>query len=163
MDIFRFVQAAAITGPVERSIRITAENPPRASLLDVIAVVSETATNNHSKYLTALIKNHPDIVDYVGYYKFPGQGQRPTAVTDAKGLVHILLLLPGRNAARFRCFAADTIVRVLGGDMSIAEELRANREAAETDPEGAQAFFSQHHSSFFPRNRVLTNGQNIAF
>lgn len=141
MDIFKFLAGNTPANAVESKIRITTECPPRASVLDMIAVISETATNNHSKYLSALIKQHPDVVNYIGQYKFGGQGQRATPVTDARGLVHILMLLPGRKAANFRCFAADTLCRVLGGDETIATELRANRDAAERDPDGPHAFF----------------------
>jgi hypothetical protein len=68
-------------------------------------------------------------------FKFPGQGQRPTPVVDARGAVEILLVLPGRVAAHFRRSAADVIVRYLGGDPSLVEEVVANRRIQEQLPD----------------------------
>jgi len=42
------------------------------------------------------------------------------------------MLLPGKAAARVRKAAAQTLVRYLGGDMSLVEEIAANRFAQET-------------------------------
>jgi hypothetical protein len=68
-------------------------------------------------------------------YQFPGQGQRPTPVTDAKGLVIIMNLLPGNKAARFRAACASIIVRFLGGDEALLNEIRANGHAQQSLPE----------------------------
>ena len=59
--------------------------------------------------------------------KFPGRRQRDTPVTDAKGIVEIIMLLPGRQAARLRRQAAELLVRYLGGDLGIIDEVCAIR------------------------------------
>ena len=56
-------------------------------------------------------------------------------MADARGIVEIIMLLPGRAAARFRKASADVVVRYLGGDPSLVEEIAANRLAQESLPE----------------------------
>ena len=61
-------------------------------------------------------------------FKFPGRGQRNTPITDARGMVTILNLLPGRSAAAFRAASADVMVRFLGGDPTLVSEIKRNAE-----------------------------------
>ena len=60
-------------------------------------------------------------------FRFPGRGQRNTPVTDVRGIVEIVMLLPGQQAACVRRQAAELLVRYLGGDMRIIDEVRALR------------------------------------
>ena len=43
--------------------------------------------------------------------KFPGPGQRDTAVTDARGIIEVIMLMGGAQAARVRRQAAELVVR----------------------------------------------------
>ena len=52
-------------------------------------------------------------------FRFPGRGQRNTPVAPARGIVEIIMLLPGQQAARVRRMAAHLICRYLGGDLSL--------------------------------------------
>lgn len=65
---------------------------------------------------------------------FDGQGQRDTPVTDAKGMVAIINRLPGKRAAQFRMKSADLVVRFLGGDQSLIDEIQRNSELQEALP-----------------------------
>ena len=38
------------------------------------------------------------------HFRLPGRGQRDTLVVDVRGMVEIVMLLPGRHAARARRF-----------------------------------------------------------
>jgi len=60
-----------------------------------------------------------------------GARQRDTPVADARGLVTILNLLPGKKAAEFRAKSADIIVRYLGGDETLIQEIKDIRELQE--------------------------------
>ena len=62
-----------------------------------------------------------------GNFKFSGRGQRETPVADARSIVEIIMVLPGRAAARVRKAAADFVVRYLGGEPQLVEEVAANR------------------------------------
>ena len=82
-------------------IRKTSEDPPRVSIFDVIRAVTGQANPSmiHSRLkaaFPAVVTNCDDC------FQFPGERQRPTPVTDARGIVEVILLLPGRVAARFR-------------------------------------------------------------
>ena len=61
------------------------------------------------------------------HLKFAGRGQRDTPMTDAKGIIDIIMLLPGQQAARVRRQAAELLVRYLGGDLSLVDEVCAIR------------------------------------
>ena len=116
-------------------IRKTAENPPRVSVYDVIGAMTGLSSNNCSNVLRRLCDEFPEGAAGCSHFKFPGQGQRNTPVADARGIVEIIMLLPGRAAARFRKASADVVVRYLGGDPSLVEEIAANRLAQESLPE----------------------------
>ena len=45
---------------------------------------------------------YPEVHSRGVNFKFPGRGQRDTPVTTARGIVEIIMLLPGRQAARVR-------------------------------------------------------------
>ena len=48
-------------------------------------------------------------------------------VTDARGIVELIMLMTGSQAARVRRQAAELLVRYLGGDMCIVDEVCALR------------------------------------
>ena len=65
-------------------------------------------------------------------------------MTDAEGIIQIIMLLPGRAAAIARKSAANVIVRYLGGDLSLVDEVMANRQIqAELDPEHPARIFGE--------------------
>lgn len=65
---------------------------------------------------------------------FPGAGQHPTPVADARGLLEIITLLPGKRAQEFRRTACDVLVRYLAGDHTLHAELDDNAERQESLP-----------------------------
>ena len=85
--------------------------------------------------------SHVKLVDSLGR-----GGQRSTPVTCASGIIEIVLLLPGRVAARVRRQAAELLCRYLAGDLSLVDEvcrLRGIQEElavqAPEDPVGGRA------------------------
>ena len=77
-------------------------------------------------------------------FKFPARWQRDTPVTDAEGIITILMILPGRAAATLRQSAANVIVRYLGGDLSLVREVMQNHEIqANIEPDHPAAIFRQ--------------------
>ena len=121
-----------------RGIRKTAENPPRVSVLDVIGAITGLGSNNCSNYYHRLTEQFPEVATSCSLFKFPGESQKETPITCVRGAVTIVMVLPGRTAARVRKQAASTLVRYLGGDMSMVEELARNhltqQELDEDDP-----------------------------
>ena len=58
-----------------------------------------------------------------GLLKFPGRRQRDTQVSDVRGAVELIMLLPGRQAAQVRRQADELLVRYLGGDLRLVDEV----------------------------------------
>ena len=116
-------------------IRKTSERSPRVSVYDVIGAITEQSTNQAGLAYRRLLERFPEVQSYCMNFQFHGQGQRPTPVCDARGITEIIMLLPGTAAAQFRKKSADVVVRYLGGDTSLVEEIAANRLAQENLPE----------------------------
>ena len=139
MEAFTRFDAAALG----RS-RKTNEVPPRVSVYDLIGCVTGQDASNSKHYWDRLVVAHPEVLVGNQNLKFPGRGQRGTPVADARGAVEIIMLLPGKVAATFRKEAASVIVRYIGGDMSLVDEVAANRLAQEHIPDTHPArFFGQ--------------------
>lgn len=57
--------------------------------------------------------------------KFPGSGQKLTPVINVQGMVKLLFWLPGESAKQFRSKSAETMIRYLGGDLTLIDEIKA--------------------------------------
>ena len=112
----------------DKKIRKTPETPQRVSVYDLIAAITDQDANAARMTYTRL----PDVATICADFKFEGRGQRETPVTDARGAVVIMNLLPGRKAAQFRLACADVMVRYLGGDETLIAEIQRNAEVQAT-------------------------------
>ena len=139
-----------------RQIRKTSEDPPRVSIFDVIQVIAKV--QNPRKTWETLKSNYPEVVSS-GYnftdFQFAGQGQRATPVCEIRMAVEIVMLLPGRASASVRAKAADCLVRYVGGDLTMVQEVAANRLAQEQmdDDEPARLFGQTVESEAVKRKR----------
>ena len=144
-----------LTDGTVRRIRKTAEDPPRVSVYDVLQVVTGCPAYNCNTRWKRLQESFPEVSTSSANFKFSGKGQVATPVTDAKGIVEIIMVLPGRTAARVRKAAADVMVRYLGGDLSLVEEVAANRLRQEDmeEDEPARLFGQTVESEALKRKR----------
>ena len=146
---------AQLTDCTVTKIRKTAEDPPRVSVLDAIALITGHGPTVCSHTLQRLKEAFPEVGSDLANFKFPGRGQRDTPVIDAQGIVEIIMVLPGRAAARARRAAAEVMVRYLGGDPGLVEEIAVNRlrqqELEEDDP--ARLFGQAVESEAIKRKR----------
>ena len=80
-------------------------------------------------------------------FRFLGRGQRNTPVAPARGIVEIIMLLPGQQATCVRRMAAHLICRYLGGDLSLVDEVCALRgfqeELAVHEPRDPRRVFGE--------------------
>ena len=104
-----------LTDGTVRQIRKTAEDPPRASVIDTIVAITGHSQANSNHTWQRLSRSYPDVCQSVTNFKFSGQGQRPTPVADAQAMVEIVMVLPGRTAAMHRRKAADMRRSLTGG------------------------------------------------
>ena len=83
-------------------IRKTREAPLRVSIIDTLAAITHQSQSNSHNVFQQLRSAYPEASIPYNKIKFPGRGQKETAVTDIEGINKIVRLLPGRRAARFR-------------------------------------------------------------
>ncbi len=110
-------QLAALLGREAVQIRKTDENPPQISVIDVVVAITGQTQSNSAVAFKRLQHDHPEVTANSSDFKFKGRGQRDTPVTDVRGIVEIIMLLPGQQAARVRRQAAELLVRYLGGHL----------------------------------------------
>ena len=117
-----------------QGIRKTAEVPPRVSVYDVLGALTGYTSAQYNHLFSRLTQQYPEILALCTNFKFTGRGQRDTPVTDAEGIIQIIMLLPGRTAAMARQSAANVIVRYLGGDVSLVREIMHNKNMQDLLP-----------------------------
>ena len=76
-----------------------------------------------ASHLRRISARRPEVKAICFDFKFPGRGQRDTPVTDAKGIVEIIMLQTTKQAARVRRQAAELLCRYLGGDLALVDEV----------------------------------------
>ena len=140
-------QLATLLGREAVQIRKTDENPPQISVIDVVAAITGQTQSNSAVAFKRLQCDHPEVTANSSDFRFKGRGQRDTPVTDVRGIVEIIMLLPGQEAARVRRQAAELLVRYLGGDMRIIAEVCALRglqeELAAERPDDPRRIFGE--------------------
>ena len=105
-------------------IRYTTDEPVKISVFDIIKVV--TGIQNPRDNYAHLQQTNAEFVGRFYKYHFSGQGERPTPVCTVPQMIELINILPGQRAARFRQAGAKVLVRVLGGDETLVDEIREN-------------------------------------
>ena len=121
---------SAVDTTLERDmIRCTfIENVHYISVYDAIEYLGGQSKGEVRKLFHRLKAQYPEVfckeeaicLDF----KFPGQGQRETPVSDTKNLLKILMLIPGRRSARIREQVVDIANRYYAGDTSLCDDIR---------------------------------------
>ena len=140
-------QLAALLGKEAVQIRKTDRNPPQASIYDVISAVTGLNGNHAGKAYRDLTARYPEVHSVGVNFRFAGRGQRDTPVASVRGIVEIIMLLPGQQAARVRRQAAELLCRYLGGDLALVDEVCRIRgfqeEMAAQRPEDPRRIFGR--------------------
>ena len=87
---------------------------------DVVQAKTGKTKTNAGNSLDCVKERYPEVSRNLRNFRFPGRGQRDTPVVDVRGIVEIVMLLPGRHAARVRRQAAELLCRYLGGDLALS-------------------------------------------
>ena len=117
-------QLSVLLGLEVGNIRKTDENPPRVAIYDVISAVTGLNGNHAGKAYRDVATRYHEVHSIGVHFRFPGRGQRKTPVTDAKGIVEIIMLLPGHHAAQVRRQAASLLCRYCTLQLRYSYELR---------------------------------------
>ena len=140
-------QLAAVLGYTIKRLRITDEVPPRISVIDLAAAITQKDAHQAAEQVAYVKNRHPKVAEIFGDFKFRGQGQKRTDVADLRGAVELTFLLPGRHAARVRRQAAVLLCRYLGGDLALVDEVCRIRgfqeELAAQAPEDPRRLFGE--------------------
>ena len=113
------------------------------SVIDVIRLVNpETSSNQASCTFKRLATELPELAASCCQLRINGKGKL-TPCADAKLLVEIVWSLPGKAARAFRRTSARAVCRVLGGDLSLVDEMEGRCRALQATQAGraTQDFF----------------------
>ena len=77
-------QLGSLLGKEVARIRKTGETPPRISVIDIVQAVTGLSPSNSAVAFKRLQRDHPDVGGNCSMFKFQGERQRQTPVTDAK-------------------------------------------------------------------------------
>ena len=131
---------------------------------------------NAGKTLDRIKEGYPEVSPNWRDFRFPGRGQRDTPVANVRGIVEVIMLLPGHTAAGVRRLASELLCRYLGGDISVVDEICALRSfqdhlavRAPEDPrrifgaavEASSSTGTQLATMFSAMNQRLTNQEEM--
>lgn len=111
----------------------------KGSVLDVIKLVLGCDSSNANTSLGRLVQANPDMgsgcTQRCTQLKINGKGKQ-TPVADAKTLIEIVWLLPGKKAHAFRRQSSEKVCRLLGGDLTLVSEIEARHGTLQGTEEG---------------------------
>ena len=116
-----------LTGGAE-NVRFTIINGDTyMSIRDIIMVVCKKKPNDASDAWQDIPnEKKKEVTEFLRDFQFPGQGQRVQPVITLKGALKLIMWLPGDMAKDYRSQACSILIRFLGGDLSLVEEIEAN-------------------------------------
>ena len=137
-----FLEAEQISWELlNENVRKTSEEPPRVSVVDTIATVKGCSHDYAGQVYRRLVNEghlpemHTVPADTIRAFCTDGRGYRgPVVVATAPEIVQVLWALPGDSA--FKRNSAEVVVRYLGGDPTLIDEVWRNRAAQEALSQG---------------------------
>ena len=116
--------------PVNFQLRATPNNWP--ALIDITMIFTGLNNNQAGKVVRRLLEEHPEFQSSRLKFKFEGRGRQTIDVVPLTVALDFAFLLPGKAAAQMRRQAAALVVRYLGGDVTLVDEVYTNRHAQES-------------------------------
>jgi hypothetical protein len=111
------------------TIRMTSGTPPKIAAIDV--VMSVTGKNNHraAQTLRELEIQDDRLFVILEKHKFPGRGQTEIIVVNCSQANQLVMMLPGKEAQKFKQNAAKLLTRVFAGDPTLHDVIEENRQS----------------------------------
>jgi hypothetical protein len=116
--------------PVNFRLRSTPANWP--ALIDITMIFTGLKNNHAAFAVRRLLAQHPEFNSSVVKFKFKGRGRQTIDVVPLLVALDFAFLLPGKAAAQMRRQAAALVVRYLGGDATLVDEVYTHRRAQES-------------------------------
>jgi hypothetical protein len=105
------------------NIRVTSDD--QISILDVVEhVTKQSRAASRMTWQRYLTENEGETS--CDSFKFKGRGQNATPVTDVQTILTIIMNLPGKMAQGYRRKFSSILIRVLGGDETLHDQIDAN-------------------------------------
>jgi hypothetical protein len=124
-------QLSALLGyPVTFQLRTTPSG--ELALIDVAMIFTGMNNNHAAEAVRNTLQSFQEFNDKIVKFKFPGRGRQTIDVAPLATAIEFAFLLPGRAAANIRRQAATLVVRYLGGDTTLVEEVYSNRRSQES-------------------------------
>ena len=125
-------QLATLLGRVQLPKVRTTPNQEYA-LMDIGMAITGKDANHAAQDLQIVLIRFPEFTQNLGECKFEGPGRKDvfTKVGNLAKVIEYIMLLPGTTAARVRVEASKILVRYLGGDLKMIEEVRNMRRVQE--------------------------------
>ncbi len=120
--VYQLVEMSVTAANLIDDIRVD-KATQKGSVYDVIHIVSGKQENYASQAFARIKKTNPEITPKCCRLKIDGKGH-VTPVADAATLVEIAWLVPGKAAAAFRRKGAESVCRLLGGDLQLVDEIQ---------------------------------------
>tara|TARA_B110000027_G_C16067143_1_gene277271 strand:+ start:44 stop:1090 length:1047 start_codon:yes stop_codon:yes gene_type:complete len=98
------------------------------SVIDVATAVTGKPPRHAADDVRTVVRGLPELSEKISQLRINGKG-RQTPVADLPTLVEIIWELPGKAAKRFRRTSAKYVVRILGGDPSLVDEIKRQDQA----------------------------------
>ena len=142
----------------EKEIRITPDK--MISVFDFITVVS--GQQNPRKTWERILNEHGEELGIVSKCHYAQFGKtKKTPVINVQGMVKLLFWLPGETAKQFRAKSAETMIRYLGGDLTLIDEIKAiDKHHIETPNNVAQVF---REEILFNQDQINTSKKLINY
>jgi hypothetical protein len=142
----------------ENEIRITSDK--MISVFDFIKVAGGQKNPKKTWYdIEKKYKN--EVVTFCSHFNFPGQGQKLTPVVNVQGMVKLLFWLPGEMAKQFRSKSAETMIRYLGGDLTLIDEIKMIDQEHRVNPDNIAQVFREEVNNGNCSGSVLFNQDQI--
>ncbi|CAM9577117.1 unnamed protein product, partial [Ectocarpus sp. 6 AP-2014] len=117
------------------SIRVD-KDTRKGSAIDTVRMVLRGDSSAANTSLKRLIQAHPSgLGAQCSRLRINDKGN-VTPVADAKTLIEIVWLLPGKKAREFRRQSSEKVCRLLGGDLSIVSEIEARHATLQSTEQG---------------------------
>ncbi|CAB1105060.1 unnamed protein product [Ectocarpus sp. CCAP 1310/34] len=111
------------------------KNEQVGSVIDTIRMVLGGDSSAANTSLNRLILANEELGTRCTQLRINGKGKF-TPVADAKTLIEIVWLLPGKKAREFRRQSSEKVCRLLGGDLSLVSEIEARHATLQSTEQG---------------------------
>jgi hypothetical protein len=118
-------QLAELLGRPMTRMRTTPDG--KIALIDITMIFTDLINDQAGLAVRRLLEAHPDVRSTISNFKFPGRGQKAIDVAPLATAIEFAFLLPSKKAAAVRRQAAQLLVRFVGGDLSLVDDVMRSK------------------------------------